>query len=233
MLETRPRVLVNFAASIDGKITVAPPLLEAPFRMSRHPEDPRRMRLLRASADAILIGAGNLRVDDPDLALAADERERRRQRGERQPLRVVVTRRGEGVTPDRRMFDPSLGGPGVVVHSDQMPSSTREQLAKAASLVSLGERDVDLSRMLEWLAVELRVATLLCEGGGVICAGLFAARAVDALFVTLAPRILGGAAAPTLVDGAGFAPDEIPDATLGAVDREGDELFLRYDFRWT
>jgi 2,5-diamino-6-(ribosylamino)-4(3H)-pyrimidinone 5'-phosphate reductase len=232
MSEARPRVLLNFAASIDGKITVAPALRQRPFTMSRHPEDHRRMRQLRASADAILIGAANLRVDDPDLALAADERERRQRAGERQPYRVVVTRRGDGVTPDRKMFDPSLGGPGVVVHSDQMPSSARERLAKVATLVSLGERDVDLSRMLEWLAVELRVGTVLCEGGGIICAGLFAARAVDELFVTLVPRILGGVDAPTLVEGAGFLADQIPDATLGAVDRVGHELYLRYDFRW-
>src|SRR4051812_29689825 len=103
MPEPRPRVLVNFAASIDGKITVAPSFRKRRFAMSRHPEDHRRMRELRARADAILIGATNLRVDDPDLALALDERERRQRAGERQPYRVVVTRRGEGVTPDRKM----------------------------------------------------------------------------------------------------------------------------------
>ncbi len=108
----RPRVLVNFASSIDGKISVAPHLRKRPFTMSRGKEDHRRMRKLRASADAILIGASNLRADNPDLALSADERERRHGKSERQPYRIVVTRRGEGITPDRKMFDPAPGGPG-------------------------------------------------------------------------------------------------------------------------
>jgi hypothetical protein len=35
-----------------------------------------------------------------------------------------------------------------------------------------------------------------------------------------------------MVEGPGFGPDEIPDATLGSIERFGDELLLRYDFRW-
>jgi len=79
----RPRVLMNFASSIDGKIALAPHLRKRPFTMSRGKTDHERMRELRAMADAILIGAGNLRVDDPDLALSAEEREARHARGER------------------------------------------------------------------------------------------------------------------------------------------------------
>ena len=50
--------------------------------------------------------------------------------------------------------------------------------------------------------------------------------------MTLVPRVLGGARAPTLADGPGFAPDEIPDPTLAALERVGDELYLRYEFSW-
>ena len=63
-----------------------------------------------------------------------------------------------------------------------------------------------------------------------LVAHLFAARAVDELYLTVVPRILGGAAAPTLVAGAGFDPDEIPDAKLASLERIGDELYLRYEF---
>jgi len=85
---------------------------------------------------------------------------------------------------------------------------------------------------LAWMRRELGVRTLLCEGGGILASELFRARAVDELYVTLVPRVLGGVDAPTLVEGAGFLPDVIPDASLGAVDRVGDELYLRYDFHW-
>ena len=232
MSSSRPRVLVNFASSIDGKITLAPALRKGPFVMSRHHEDPRRMRQIRATADAILIGAGNLRADDPDLAIDAKERMRRREAGEREPMRMVVTGSGEGIRPNQKMFDPALGGPSLVLHSERMSSEARERLTAVATLVTLGQRDVDVPRLLEWAAREQGIRTLLCEGGGVICAQLFAARAVDELFVTVVPRILGGSLAPTLAEGPGFSIDEIPDATLGSIDRVGDELFLRYDFRW-
>jgi 2,5-diamino-6-(ribosylamino)-4(3H)-pyrimidinone 5'-phosphate reductase len=228
----RPRVLVNFATSVDGKITLVPRLRDRPFTMSRGKRDHERMRELRAMADAILIGASNLRADDPDLALSTEERQRRQKNGERLPYRMVVTRRGEGVTPDRKMFDPTRGGPSIVAHAQTMPAPARAALGPVARLVEFGVRDVDVADLLAWSARELGVRTLLCEGGGVICADLFRARAVDELYVTLVPRILGGADAPTLVEGPGFLPDEIPDATLGAVDRVGDELYLRYDFRW-
>ena len=74
----------------------------------------------------------------------------------------------------------------------------------------MGEHDVATGEMLEWCARELGIRSLLCEGGGILCARLFAARAVDELYVTLVPRILGGRDAPTLAEGAGFGPDEIP-----------------------
>jgi 2,5-diamino-6-(ribosylamino)-4(3H)-pyrimidinone 5'-phosphate reductase len=232
-MSERPRVFLNFATSIDGKIALAPHLRVRPFCMSRGKEDRRRMRDLRARADAVLIGASNLRADDPDLAVSDAERVRRKASGERQPYRIVVTRTGDGVTPDRKMFVPLLGGPSIVVHGEAMPSAARELLARVATLVTLGERDVDVPKMLDWIARELGVRTLLCEGGGVIASELFRARAVDELYVTLVPRVLGGADAPTLAEGLGFRSDEIPDPTLGAVDRVGDELYLRYDFKWT
>src|SRR5215472_1037513 len=90
----RPRVLLNFAASLDGKI--APVRKRARFRMSRHSEDGRQMVALRERADAVVIGASNLRADDPDLMPSR--------------LRVVVTRTGEHVPPTARMFDGGLGG---------------------------------------------------------------------------------------------------------------------------
>jgi 2,5-diamino-6-(ribosylamino)-4(3H)-pyrimidinone 5'-phosphate reductase len=227
----RPRVLVNFATSIDGKINPAPGLRQGKFMMSRAREDFRRMVALRATADAIVIGASNLRVDNPDLAIPADERDRRRAAGIAEPLRIVMTSTGAGITPDMRMFDPARGGRSVIVHAAAMPAMERERLGAVAELAELGGERVAVEDLLSWLAGR-GVQTLLCEGGGNLCAQLFAARAVDQLYVTLVPRILGGARAPTLADGPGFAPDQIPDPTLASLERIGDELYLRYDFSW-
>ncbi len=228
----RPRVLVNFASSVDGKINPAPGLRQGKFMMSRGREDFRRMVALRAEADAILIGASNLRADNPDLAIPADERAARRARGAPEPARIVVTTTGEGITSDQRMFDPALGGPSIILHAPAMPVEIRAQLGPVAELVQFTGERVAMPDVMTWLAGR-GVRTLLCEGGGALVAQLFAARAVDALHLTLVPRILGGAHAPTLASGPGFAPDEIPDPKLASMERVGDELYLHYEFDWS
>jgi riboflavin-specific deaminase-like protein len=228
---SRPRVLINFASSIDGKINPAPGHRAGKFMMSREREDFRRMLVLRAQADAILIGAANLRADDPDLAIPADQHAARRARGEAEPLRLVVTSSGDGITPEMKLFDPARGGPSIVVHTARMSALTRNRLAGVAELVELGAIIVAMPDLLAWLAGR-GVRTLLCEGGGDLCAQLFAARAVDEINLTIVPRILGGARAPTLADGAGFAPDEITGARLASVEQLHDELFLRYEIVW-
>jgi riboflavin-specific deaminase-like protein len=231
-MDARPRVLLNFAASADGKIAPSPGSRDGYVTMSRQGEDHRRMRELRARADAILIGAGNLRADDPDLALPSAEQEHRRADGAKEPMRIVLTRQGDGIETDCKMFDPARGGNSFVVHGQGLPAEKRERLARVTTLVEMGEFGVDVRRMLTWLAREQGVGVLLCEGGGIIAAELFRARAVDQLFLTLVPRVLGGSDAPTLAQGPSLWPEERVEASLGAVDRVGDELFLRYDFSW-
>jgi riboflavin-specific deaminase-like protein len=209
----RPRVLCNMAPSIDGKI--APVRKSGRFVMSRHAEDHRRMLSLRARADAVIIGASNLRKDDPDLMPST--------------LRVVVTRTGDAISSRARMFDPALGGEAVVAHAASMTEATRAILQSCATLLQLGDLEVDLLRLLEWLARERSCKVVLCEGGGVLNAKLLAVGAIDELYVTIVPRILGGESAPTMVEGEGFQPDAIPDARLASVERVGDELFLVYE----
>lgn len=213
---TRPKVLCNMAPSLDGKI--APTHTVGPFVMSRGAEDSKRMHALRGRADAVIIGASNLAADDPDLMPCR--------------LRVVVTGSGQRVEPDAKMFAASLGGEAVVAHAASMPESKRAALRPQATLVELGGTEVDVSRLLEWLASERGCRVVLCEGGGVLNAQFLSARAIDELYLTLVPRVLGGARAPTLVAGEGFEPGAVPDARLVQLDRVGDELFLVYAFDW-
>lgn len=217
MRATRPKVLCNMAPSLDGKI--APAHRVGSFVMSRGTEDAKRMRALRGTADAVIIGAGNLSADDPDLMPSR--------------LRVVVTRTGERIRPGAKMFDARLGGEAVIAHAAGMSASARLALQERATLVQLGDDEVDVSRLLEWLANERGCHVVLSEGGGVLNARFFAARAIDELYLTIVPRVLGGSNAPTVVSGKGFDDGALPDAQLTRVDRVGDELFLVYAFDWT
>ena len=176
------------------------------------------MAALRGGAGAVLIGASNLRADDPDLMPSR--------------LRVVVTRAGDQIAPTARMFAKDLGGEAIIAHTAAMPAAKRATFRDHATLIELGNAEVDVLRLLEWLAVERGCATIVCEGGGILVANLFAARAVDELYLTIVPRVLGGANAPTSIEGDGFEPDAIPDGRLARVDRVGDELFLLYRFEW-
>jgi len=176
------------------------------------------MRALRGRADAVLIGASNLAADDPDLMPSR--------------LRVVVTRGGERVNPAARMFDPALGGEAVVAHAATMTEARRDLLRPCATLMELGDFEVDVTRLLEWLATERGCKVVLCEGGGILNASFLAARVLDELYLTVVPRVLGGSSAPTAVEGEGFAPDALPDARLTHVEQIGDELFLTYAFDW-
>jgi riboflavin-specific deaminase-like protein len=205
------------APSLDGKI--AQVHKRAPFTMSRHSEDPKRMLALRARTDAVLVGATNVMADDPDLMPSR--------------LRIVVTRAGDQLQPSAKMFAHDLGGEAVVAHCATMTESKRRALGRVATLVELGRSQVDLGELLKWVAMERQCRTLVCEGGGTLVAGLFAARALDELYLTIVPRVLGGAMAPTIVQGDGFEPDAIPDGRLASMERVGDELFLRYDFDWS
>lgn len=227
-LSARPRVLLNCATSLDGRLNPSPSLRKGDFMMSRHAEDPKRMKELRGGVDAILIGANNLRLDDPDLAIPEAEHASRRAAGQAEPLRIVITRHGAGLGRFMKMFDPALGGEAIVAHSGELTDEARVQLSPVATLVHK-----DLPELLRWLKEERRVKTLLSEGGGILNGALFSERAVDEMVLTLCPRILGGDDAPTLVAGPGFAPDEIPDATLSSVEHLGDELFLRYQLSWS
>ena len=200
--------------------------------MSRGKVDHALMRELRGGADAVLVGAGNVRADNPDLAVEASERARRRSAGEREPLRVVVTRGGDGLPPTLKMFDPARGGPSIVAHTRALSPSTQAALSAVAEVVLLEGCETDVGVLLAWLGDVHGCRTVLCEGGGTLNAMLFESRAVDELYLTITPRILGGVTSPSTVSGAGLSPSFVPDATLVDVRREGDELLLHYRFDW-
>ena len=198
---SRPRILINFAVSLDGKTNPAPRRRKGPFAMSRGKEDWRLMRELRARADAILIGATNLRVDDPGLSLSPEERERRRAAGQPLPARIVVTSRGDGIRPDAKIFDRSIGGPAYVVHRQTCRRRRARSWSAVATLIEMDATSVPIAGLLTWMRETLGAQVVMCEGGGDLVAQLFAARAVDELYVTVVPRILGGIDAPTLAGG--------------------------------
>jgi 2,5-diamino-6-(ribosylamino)-4(3H)-pyrimidinone 5'-phosphate reductase len=225
---TRPFVYINMAATVDGKITSA--AREYPRITSEH--DRREMDRLRAEADAIAVGAGTLRTDDPPLQVRTDEmRAHRRALGKPEGLlRVLVTASG-GVETTSRFFDDTDRGAGRIVATvEELPDERLAALTDRAEVWKIGRGEVDLKELLKRLAAR-GVGRLLVEGGGELNWAFVREDLVDELYVTIAPVLLGGREAPTLLEGDGLVMDAQRRLRLESVRRVDDELFCRYTVR--
>lgn len=222
----RPFVLLNMAMTLDGKTST----------VERRPtdwtskRDKRQLIELRATADAVMVGARTAETDRTSLSIPDARLQRTRvRRGQTpHPLRVIVSGNGsfrENIRAFERQVSPIL-----IFTSRRAPRAKLDRLARLPDvhIYIVGERDVDVPLMLDILARDWKVRRLLCEGGANLNWSLFAAHAVDEVFVTLCPRVFGGATAPTLVDGDGFLRSEGLEVKLVSCRRAGSELFLRY-----
>lgn len=222
----RPFVFINMAMTLDGKTST----------VERRPtdwtskNDKRRLIALRATADAVMVGARTSETDRTSLSIPDKRLQRARvRRGQPpHPLRVIVSGNGS-FRENIRVFERQVS-PILVFTSRRAPRAKLDRLARLPDVhvYIVGERDVDVPLMLDILMRDWKVKRLLCEGGASLNWSLFVARAVDEVFVTLCPRIFGGATAPTLVDGAGFPRSLALSAKLLRCQRKGQELFLRY-----
>ena len=141
-------------------------------------------------------GAG---TDDPQLTA----RDKRGEPLDRQPLRVVVDTRGRTPPGARMMVEPgrTLVAAGDI---DQGPAEAlRSAGAEVVSLPGDGP-SVDLTALMDHLASEHGVTSLLVEGGATILGSLFDLGLVDKVVAFVSPVIVGGVTAPTPVAGAGF-----------------------------
>ncbi|MBA7501499.1 2,5-diamino-6-ribosylamino-4(3H)-pyrimidinone 5'-phosphate reductase [subsurface metagenome] len=185
----RPYVILNAAMTLDGKIaTVAG---DSKISCKR---DLNRVHGLRASVDAVIVGVGTVLADNPLLTV-------RRAKG-KNPVRVIVD--GEARTPvDARVLDDSAKT--IIAVTKRAPKRKLKELrAAGAEVIVIGNRKVNLRRLLKRLH-SLRVRRLLLEGGSTINWGMLKQGLVDEVRVAVAPRIVGGVKAKSLVGGAGFA----------------------------
>lgn len=186
---TRPYVILNAAMTLDGKIAT----VSGDSRISCE-EDLDRVHKLRASVDAVMVGVGTVLADNPSLTV-------RRARG-KSPTRVVIDSFAK-TPPSAKVLD-NLA-PTVIASTKSAPKRRLQKLrAKGAKIFVAGEKEVNLHRLLK----ELRsagVRRLLLEGGSTLNWSMLKEGLVDEVQVAVAPRIVGGAAAKTLVGGAGFS----------------------------
>ncbi len=206
----RPRIIINAAMSVDGKIALAG---GQGVRLSNE-EDVRRVHQLRSQVDAILVGVGTVLADDPKLTIKSLYAKGRN------PLRVVLD--SDGKTPDgAHVLDGSA--PTLIVTSDRS-----DRVFPHAEVLRCGKADVDLGLLLGHLT-ERGIRTVLVEGGSTVIWSFLHQGLADELKVFVASRVLGGRSAPTLAGGPGVGSlDESIRIQLVGVERLGDGVLLDY-----
>lgn len=215
----RPYVLLSVAVSLDGCIDDA-----SPQRLILSgPEDLDRVDDVRAGMDAILVGPGTIRAENPRLLVRSDARraERVRRGLPPSPAKVTITRSGR--LDPRAEFFQAGDGEKLVYAASGVRAAQAERLGLTATVVDAGEPP-DLRTVLADLAAR-GIARLMVEGGTAMHTLFLTAGVVDELHVAVAPLLVGTADAPRFV-----GPGRFPPGRLRLVDARpvGDVVLLVY-----
>jgi riboflavin biosynthesis pyrimidine reductase len=214
----RPYVIANMVATADGRATLAGRTEQISCDTDR-----ALFLALRTQVDAVMAGPATIGIERYGPIMRSEERREQRHELGLEPVPLAVTASRSMVLPvDAPLFmDP---GSRIVV----LTNSNREPPPVPADLVveRIPGKDLDLVAGFTRLRDRHRVRLLLVEGGPTLLAAVVAAGALDELFLTLAPKLVGGGGEIGVLEGAALAaPLELE---LRSVLEEESFLFLRY-----
>ncbi|MFD8645667.1 bifunctional diaminohydroxyphosphoribosylaminopyrimidine deaminase/5-amino-6-(5-phosphoribosylamino)uracil reductase RibD [Streptomyces zaomyceticus] len=182
----RPFVRWKYGATLDGRIAAA----DGTSRWITSAESRADVHRLRAESDAVVVGSGTARTDDPHLAVRGVE-------GAVQPLRVVVDTEAVAVKPGARVLDDAA--PTLIAIAED--AATAVGGADVVRLPRAG-RGLSVPALLDALHTR-GVRSVLLEGGPTLAGAFVAAGAVDQVVGYLAPVLLG--AGPNALAGGGIS----------------------------
>jgi riboflavin-specific deaminase-like protein len=211
----RPYLVLNMVSSLDGRAT-----LDWRTRGLSTEMDRLLFHHLRTQADAVMVGAGTARTERYGRMSKSDElRDKREREGlARDPLAVVVSGR-----LDLPADLPLLNEPEQRVLIATASDGELRGLGGQVEYARVGD---DLPVLMAHLRQQCGIRSVLCEGGPTLNSFLLAAGLVDELFLTLNPKLVGGAAALTIVAGRELVEPE--ELALMSVAEGGGELFTRW-----
>jgi 5-amino-6-(5-phosphoribosylamino)uracil reductase len=228
-IEPRPRITVILAMSADGKIADA---MRSPARFgSEH--DRAHLEAHLAEADAVLSGASTLRaygtilpISSPDAITARKDR-----RQPPQPIYIVCSHSGH-LDPTLRFFRQPV--PRWLLTTEAGGSIWQEErhAGRFEHILTVPEHGDSLNWAIALPKLSQKgIHRLAVAGGGRLVASLLTMGAIDDLWLTLCPLLLGGKDAPTPVDGIGLPTNLAPRLQLCSLKTIEDEVFLHYKVR--
>lgn len=214
----RPYLALNMVSSLDGRAT-----LDGRTKGLSTEADRRFFHALRTGVDAVMVGAGTLRAERYGrMAKSAEVREARAANGmEPDPVAIVVSA-SLSLPADLPLLAEPEQKAVIATGSDA-------ELPDAQAQVDYVRAGDDLPLLMATLREEHGLRSVLCEGGPTLNSYLLAAGLVDELFLTLNPKLIGGADAFTIVAGRELVnPAELE--LVSAATADGD-LFTRWKIR--
>jgi 5-amino-6-(5-phosphoribosylamino)uracil reductase len=218
----RPYTLLSCGMSIDGYLDSA-----VPRRLSlSNDADFDRVDAVRASCDAILVGAATVRNDNPRLLVRSQSR--RAERAARglapSPIKVTLTERLD-LDASAEFFTTGDTEKLVYCASPRL-ADARSRLGRVATVVDGGE-PVEMRNVSEDLGAR-GVGRLMVEGGGKVHTQFLTENLADELQLVVAPFFVGDSRAPRFVRDGRFPWNADRRARLADVQQIGDVVLLRY-----
>jgi riboflavin biosynthesis pyrimidine reductase len=211
-------VRANMVVSVDGSAAA-----DGRSEALSGPSDKRVFGVLRGLCDVVLVGAGTARAEGYRALKARPSYAEHRTRLGQRPAPVLALVSGSlDLDPTSALF--AGAERTVVLTAASADESARARLAEVADVIVAGTNRVDISAAIDAL-VSLGLPRVLCEGGPHVLADVVAARRLDELCLTTAPRLVGGAG-PRIV--AGLHLDGLVELELAHLLEEDGNLFARY-----
>ena len=189
------QTIVNSAMTVDGKIATH----QGDSAISSK-DDLIRVHKLRDSVDGIIVGISTVLADNPRLTIRLG----RKQPKEKHLTRIIIDSMGR-IPLDSQILRTASKIKTIVAVTKLAHINVRRKIKKTGAIVIVaGKETVDLKRVL-WTIQKMGIKKILVEGGGEINWSLFSLGIVNELIVTIAPKIVGGRQATTLVEGEGYS----------------------------
>jgi diaminohydroxyphosphoribosylaminopyrimidine deaminase/5-amino-6-(5-phosphoribosylamino)uracil reductase len=215
--QQRPWLIAKWAMSLDGRVATA----EGESRWISSDASREIVHQLRGRMDGIVCGIGTALADDPLLTA--------RPAGPRQPLRIVLDSMAR-LPLDSRLVRTAREMPLLVAAGSTAPADRLREL-RAAGCEIWQSSAPNRTAWLHDLLLELgsrRLTNVLVEGGPTVLGSLADGQAIDEVWAFIAPTIIGGAASPSPIAGAGIAAlASAASIEVEHVDHPGGDLLVR------